>query len=152
MTVQPEPCERDRERGTMTMELAIVAPVFLAFIMLLAGVGRIVDGQSQVDSAARDAVRAASIARSEGAAAQLAQNAADQSLTGVGWCRGGPQANLDSGTTRWEPGGQISVTVTCNVDLGDLTFIGLPGSKTMTAHATAPIDKYTFRGGSGGNG
>jgi Flp pilus assembly protein TadG len=139
-----------RERGTMSLEMVIVTPVFVAFLMLLAGVGRIVDAQSQVDSAARDAVRAASIARSEGSAEQLAQTSAAESLQGVGWCQGGPQVALDSGTTRWEPGGQVSVIVTCDVDLGDLTFIGLPGSKTMTAHATAPIDKYTYRGGTGG--
>jgi TadE-like protein len=150
MTAQPEPA--DRERGTMTMELAIVAPVFLAFMMLLAGLGRIVDAQSQVDSAARDAVRAASIARSRDQVPGFAQGAADGSLTGVGWCVGGPQVSLDSAGTRWEPGGQVSVIVTCRVDLGDLTFIGLPGSKTMTSHATAPIDKYTYRADPGGSG
>jgi Flp pilus assembly protein TadG len=142
MTVQRKPS--DRERGTMSLEMVIVTPLFVAFFMLLAGVGRIVDAQSQVDSAARDAVRAASIARSEDGAKDLAQTNATESLQGVGWCRGGPQVVVD--TTDWGPGGQVRVDVTCVVDLGDLTFIRLPGSKTMTAHATAPIDRYTYRG------
>jgi Flp pilus assembly protein TadG len=135
----------------MSLEMVLMTPIFVAFLMLLAGAGRIVDAQSQVDSAARDAVRAASIARSHDGAEKLAQSGATQSLSGAGWCQGGPQTNL-APSTRWEPGGQVSVTVTCSVDLGDLTFIGLPGTKTMTATSTAPIDKYTYRGGDGGAG
>jgi Flp pilus assembly protein TadG len=148
MTVQPS--LYDRERGTMSLEFVIVAPLFLAFFMLLAGVGRIVDAKSQVDSAARDAVRAASIARSTEGAKKLAEDGATDSLLGVGWCEGGPQVTLD--TEHWGPGGRVSVVVTCVVDLGDLTFIGMPGTKKMTAHATAPIDKYTYRGDPGGSG
>jgi hypothetical protein len=32
------------------------------------------------------------------------------------------------------------------VSLGDLTFIGLPGSRTFTGSAVAPIDTYSYRG------
>jgi Flp pilus assembly protein TadG len=124
----------------MALELAIMTPVLVAFMMLMVGVGRIVNAQSQVDSAARDAVRNASIARSAADAQGRAQTAAADSMENFGWCQG-PTAQTDTGA--WAPGGLVSVTVTCDADLGGLTLIGLPGSKQMTGKATAPLD--TFR-------
>jgi Flp pilus assembly protein TadG len=137
-----------RDGGTMSLEMVIVVPIFVAFLMLLAGLGRIVDAQSQVDSAARDAVRAASIARSEGGAQSLGKEAAQQSLDGHHRCTNNVRDDtLVSGD--WQPGGQITVTVHCVISLSDVGFIGFPGTKAFDGKATAPIDKYTFRGGGG---
>jgi Flp pilus assembly protein TadG len=141
MTVRP------KDRGAMSLEMVLLTPIFLAFIVLLAGAGRIVDAKSEVDGAARDAVRAASIARSESEASSLATQAATQSLGSKSWCRGGPTTVLD-GSTNWGPGGQVAVVVTCHVDMGDLGFFSMfPGSKTMTGRSIAPIDTFTYRGG-----
>lgn len=129
------------DRGTLALELAIMTPVLVAFMMLMVGVGRIVNAQSQVDSAARDAVRDASIARSAGEAQSRAVAAAQASLNNHTWCQGGPSTLTD--TSAWAPGGRVSVTVTCDADLGGLSLIGLPGAKQMTGRATAPLD--TFR-------
>jgi Flp pilus assembly protein TadG len=129
------------DRGTLALELAIMTPVLVAFMMLMVGVGRIVNAQSQVDSAARDAVRDASVARSEGEAQSRAAIAAQASLNNHTWCQSGPSVQTD--TSAWAPGGRVSVTVTCDADLGGLSLIGLPGSKQMTGRATAPLD--TFR-------
>lgn len=131
---------RRRDLGTMALELAIMTPVLVAFMMLMVGVGRIVNAQSQVDSAARDAVRNASIARSAGDAQTRATTAAQDSLQNFNWCQGGPSTTTD--TSAWAPGGQVSVTVTCAADLGGLTLIGLPGTKQLTGQATAPLDTY----------
>lgn len=136
------------DRGSMSLELVLVTPLCVAFLLFLAGAGRMVDAQSQIDGAARDAVRAASVARSEGGAVDLAQSAATSSFGSHTWCSGGPQVSTD--TSDWGPGGKVAVTVTCDVDLGDLTFIGLPGTKTLTGRALAPIDTYTYRGGDAG--
>ena len=44
------------------------------------------------------------------------------------------------------PGGRVTVSVSCDVDLGDVTKFGLlPGSRTLTASATEVIDRT--RGG-----
>jgi Flp pilus assembly protein TadG len=128
----------------MALELAIMTPVLVAFMMLMVGVGRIVNAQSQVDSAARDAVRDASVARSAGEAQSRADAAARASLEQYNWCQGGPTTQTD--TSAWAPGGQVSVTVTCDADLGGLALIGLPGSKQMTGRATAPLDTYRRAG------
>jgi Flp pilus assembly protein TadG len=128
----------------MSLEMVLVTPLFVAFLMLLAGAGRMVDAQSQVDGAARDAVRAASVGRSAGAAVRLAEDAASADLKDHDWCAGGPRVDTD--VSDWGPGGRVAVTISCDVDLGDLTFIGLPGSKTLQGRAVAPIDTFSYRG------
>ncbi|TNY38947.1 pilus assembly protein [Thermomonospora catenispora] len=131
----------------MSLELVLLAPVFVMFLMLLAAAGRVVDARSQIEGAARDAARAASIARSAGEAEAYAARAAARSLADHHWCRGGPRVFAD--TAQWGPGGRVTVTVTCTVDLGDLALVGLPGSRTFTGDAVAPIDTYTYRGTDG---
>ena len=128
----------------MSLEMVLVTPIFIAFLLFLAGAGRMVDAKSQVDGAARDAVRAASIARSAASAQDLAAETAAAGLRGNDWCSGGPSVRTD--VSAWGPGGQVGVTITCDVDLGDLSFIGLPGSKRLQGHAIAPIDTFSFRG------
>lgn len=44
------------------------------------------------------------------------------------------------------------MTITCDVDLGDLAFIGLPGSKRLQGHAVAPVDTFSYRGTDGPEG
>ncbi|MDL4776116.1 TadE family protein [Actinomadura xylanilytica] len=132
------------DRGSMSLEMVLVTPVFIAFLLLLAGAGRMVDAQSQVDGAARDAVRAASVARSAGGADQMARDAAAANLKGHSWCSGGPRTDTD--LVDWRPGGRVAVTIICDVDLADLAFIGLPGVKSLAGKAVAPIDTYTYRG------
>ncbi|WP_250904069.1 TadE family protein [Actinomadura sp. NEAU-AAG7] len=136
-----------RERGSMSLEMVLVTPLFVAFLLFLAGAGRMVDAQSQVDGAARDGARAASIARSAPSAQDLAEEAATAGLRGHDWCSGGPSVSTD--VRDWRPGGRVEVTIICDVDLGDLSFIGLPGSKRLQGRALAPVDTYTFRGGDG---
>lgn len=132
------------ERGSMSLEMVLVTPIFIAFLLFLAGAGRMVDAKSQVDGAARDAARAASIARSAGSAQDLAADTAAAGMRGTDWCSGGPVVRTD--VSDWGPGGSVGVTVTCDVDLGDLAFIGLPGSKRLQGHAIAPVDTFTNRG------
>ena len=68
----------------MTVEFVLVAPLLLVLMLFLVFAGRVVEAHGQIDGAARDAARAASIARSPGAA----QAAADQAVSADvnGWC------------------------------------------------------------------
>ena len=72
----------DGDRGSMSLEMVLVTPLFVAFLLFLAGAGRMVDAKSQVDGAARDAVRSASIARSAPAAQRLAAETAAAGMAG----------------------------------------------------------------------
>ena len=86
--------------------------------------------------------RAAAGAQTAGGGANVAARVVGQSLAGAGMTRCG--APGVAGT--WTPGGRVTVTVSCTVDLGDVTRFGLiPGSRTLTASATEVIDRT--RGG-----
>lgn len=125
------------DRGTMALEMALLTPLLVAFMMLMVGLGRVVEAQSQVDGAARDAARAASLGRTRVGARTAAVDAAGATLSGKK-CRRGPRTSVDF--SQWRRGGQVSVAVHCDVDLSGLSLIGLTPVKTMTGTATAPID------------
>ena len=122
----------------MALELALLTPLLVAFMMVMVGLGRVVEAQSQVDGAARDAARAASLARSAAAATRAASDAASDTLSGRKWCRRVPATTVDF--SQWRRGGQVSVAVHCDIDLTGLSLIGFSASRSMTGTATAPID------------
>ncbi len=100
---------------------------------------------SQVQEAARDASRAASLQRTLPAATAAAQATISQSfLRQHVHC-----TNLHTATTGTFAaagvGGSVHVTVSCQVPLSDLAVLPLPGSRTVTAQATSVLD--TYRGG-----
>jgi Flp pilus assembly protein TadG len=122
----------------MALELALLTPLLVAFMMVMVGLGRVVEAQSQVDGAARDAARAASLGRTRPGADAAATAAAEQTLSGRKWCSTQPSTDVDF--SEWRRGGQVSVAVHCEIDLAGLSLIGFSPSKTMTGTATAPID------------
>jgi Flp pilus assembly protein TadG len=122
----------------MALELALLTPLLVAFMMVMVGLGRVVEAQSQVDGAARDAARAASLGRTRPDAAAAAKDAASRTLDGRKWCRRQPATEMDF--SQWQRGGQVSVAVRCDINLAGLSLIGFSPSRTMTGTATAPID------------
>ena len=140
LTQPGRPACRDRadhQRGSMAVEFVILAPLMLLLMCFLVLCGRVIEAHGQVDGAARDAARAASVARSSGEAFSNAQQAAQGDLRG--WCIGGAPASAVAG---FGPGaGRVIVTVTCRVDL---RFIG-HGSITVTGRAVAPLDTFEAR-------
>lgn len=132
---------RPDERGTMTVELVLFVPVLFALLAFLVGLGRAADARGRLTGAVRDAARAASLAPTPTAAAQAAQDTALANLSGAGLeCRD-PQVSTD--TASFTPGGTVRVTIRCGLDLSALVVSGLPGSTTLTADATAPLDTYS---------
>jgi Flp pilus assembly protein TadG len=130
--------------GTTTVELVLLAPVFLAMLLLVVGLGRIVEAEGRVQGAARDAARAASLERSATLAAEAARRAAAVNLAERGVSCASFDVTVD--TTQFRPGGQVGVTVTCASDLSGLALAGLPGTKTLQADATAPLEQYRGAG------
>jgi Flp pilus assembly protein TadG len=132
------------DRGSLAIELVILVPILVLFMAVLVALGRIVEAQGQVDGAARDAARAASIAQNSGAALGDARAAADTDLVGASKCADTPTVAFGSGTNP-APGGVVNVVVTCRVTLPALSFIGFQ-TKTITGHASAPIDTFSVGG------
>ena len=122
----------------MSVEMIVLIPVLFAFVLLIVAGGRLVQRQGQVDSAARDAARAASIARSSGEASAAANQAVRASIDlGASQC-GAPSL----AGTNFVAGGQVTVALSCTVTLSDLGLVGLPGSMTVRGESVAPLDVY----------
>ncbi|NIL41908.1 pilus assembly protein [Salinispora arenicola] len=151
-----------RDRGSVSVEVAILAPAFIALLVLAGVAGRTAVAAEAVEAAAHDAARAASISRDAGTAGQRARDAAVRQLDWRGLsCTGTPTVDLSGAVNgqatsfaaayRSSVGQQASVTVrlTCTVDLSDLRLDALPGmpsSRRVSASFTSPLDRYRSRG------
>ena len=130
------------ETGAATTELALITPALIAFLLLVALGGRLVLAGGDVEGASRDAARAASIERDDGAAEPAAAAAAAATLAGRGvTCR---RLDVSADTSDFRAGGSVTVDVSCEVSLTSLSLLRVPGSRTEKASATETID--VFRG------
>ena len=119
---------RRGERGSFSVELAVLAPTLLLVISFIISVGRVTEGRAQVQGAARDAARAATI-NHNGNAAAAAQDAYTQATRGRD-CEAlvlNPQVPV--------PGGTVTATATCHVST-------LWGRQTITRTARSAVDLY----------
>jgi Flp pilus assembly protein TadG len=137
-----------RSRGSVTVEMAILAPLFAMLLFASIWFGRITVAANAVDIAAHDAARAASISRTSGAAATNAQAAALATLQRQGLsCAGGPTVVPD--TSGFNQTGIdlefVSVTVTCNVSVSDIAFPGVPRTWQVQSTFISPIDVFRER-------
>lgn len=128
------------ERGASSVELVIVTPVLIMLILLVVGLGRMTLARQDVDSAAYEAARAASLQRAAGAAARDGHAAARRAIDQTGLSCHHLQVDVD--TSDYQPGGHIQASVTCVADLSDVTLSGLPGTKTYTSDASVPIEQW----------
>ena len=134
-------CRGDRG-DSGPLEVVILLPAVLLLFAMVVAFGRTTTASQHVEHAAAVGARAAAGAQTAGGA-------------GAGGRRGRrsqPRPARHDAARRprsagtFTPGGRVSVTVTCTVDLGDVTRLGfLPGSRTLTATASEVIDRT--RGG-----
>ena len=142
----------DGERGSMSVELAVMIPVLILLMLIVALGGRLVEARSAIDGAASDAARAASLARYPGLGQLGATTLANQAAAGdlSGYCAGN---NLKVNVTDFPPSGEpaqlgqnVTVTVTCGVNTSVFGVLSLPATEWMTGTAAAPLDPYMCRG------
>lgn len=136
------------QRGSATTELAVVAPGLLMIIALLVMGGRITIAGGSVEHAAAEAARAASIARTASDAVAAGTAAAQRSLEQQGLsCVGAPAITINAQEFVRPPGepAAVSATVTCEVQLSDITIPVVPGSRTITETVQSPLDTYRMR-------
>lgn len=133
---------RTGDRGAATTEMVILSPLLILFMFLVILTGRLTDAKSDIVGAANDAARAASLQNTAGAATAEAQAAAQDAVSGERIdCIGGPQVQT-SFTPQFERGATVHVQVTCTVDTGDVTSLGLPITMDLHGEAWEPIDAY----------
>lgn len=101
--------------------------------------GRLELVRQQAVGGARAAADAAAVADSSTQAQQAAIAAAMPVLRSDHSCLD-PQIVVDA--RAFSPGGVVTVSVSCRIDLADLLVPGFPGSTTTRAVQTATIDPY----------
>ncbi|MFE9687544.1 TadE family protein [Streptomyces sp. NPDC006285] len=136
-----------RERGSYALETAVLAPVLIAVLGLMIAFGRITDAEGAVDAAAHAAARAASLQRDPAAAQQAAQDSAVRSLDNDSVTCRTSHVSLDTAGFGTGVGEAAAVTaaIACTAELSDIGLPGLPGTKTITASWTSPLDTYRAR-------
>jgi hypothetical protein len=140
-------CRDPGERGSAAVEAAIGVPAFMLFVGLIIFAGRTAVAHQAVESAAADAARSASIARTGPAASEDARDAARTSLTNQQLACVDISVVVDTGDFNKPIGtaGTVKVTVACRLDLSDLAVPGVPGSRVVRASITSPLDSWRER-------
>jgi Flp pilus assembly protein TadG len=130
---------RDGERGSFAVELAVLAPVLLAFMMIIIDGGRVTWAKSRLQGAARDAARSVTINHNSGQGAfDSANKAMTDALNNSGVNCGGPTLTLapDPRNQAIGNGEVVTATVTCDVQF---FFVG---TKTITRTQQSVVDTY----------
>lgn len=142
--------QRRGDRGSLSVELAVVAPALVVLLLLVGAGGRWVESHGVLGGAARDAARAASTARTSGDAVTLAQQAADADLASSGWCDPGTADvavdGFPSSSAAVAEGSDVTVTVRCNVNMSPFTMLGFQAASPVSGTAVAPLDPFMCRG------
>jgi len=136
------------DRGSATLELAVLALPLLLVLGLAIYAGRISIAHAALDQAARDAARSASLAPDADAARTAARAAAKATLSDQGLtCSEEPKVDVD--TSEFDaPAGQpavVSVHVSCDLSLSDLSLPGVRGTMALSADMTSPLDEFRSR-------
>jgi Flp pilus assembly protein TadG len=135
------------ERGSVSVELALLAPALLLLLSFAVLAGRTQIAEGAVQEAARAAAREASLARDAATAAAQAGAQAERTLAAQDLRCQATTVDVDTAGFSAPPGqpGDVTVSITCVVGMADLLAPGLPGSVTVEASFTSPVDAYRER-------
>lgn len=135
------------ERGSASVELAILVPGLVLMLALTICGGRIWFAKATVVEASESAARSATLERSVGAARASGEAAARRSLATDGLRCSDLSVKVDTAAFAVAVGNPATVTaeVGCTVKTSDLGLPFLPGSIAMTGSASAALDTYRAR-------
>lgn len=129
------------------MEAVVGVPAFVLFVGLIIFGGRTAITHGAVESAAADAARSASIARTGAQAEKDAHEAAQASLDNRDINCLSVKIDVDTSDFSTAVGGaaSVAVAVQCRLDLSDLSVPGVPGSRVIKATMSSPLDTWRER-------
>lgn len=138
---------RRGNRGSAAIEAAIGVPAFGLFIAMVIFGGRVAIAKQSVEAAAYEAARAASVERTQAQAISSGRAGAARSLGEQGLQCATTNVTLNASAFNAPLGttAQVIATVTCKVDVSDLSIPGVPGTRTITGTASSPVDAYRER-------
>lgn len=124
------------ERGSATVELVLLAPVFTMLLAFVVLVGRVESSRADIEGVAHSAARSITLSRTPGVAATQARLDATKALhEGSTTCR----------TMGWDltmNGEAVTVTITCTIDLAAASILPVPATQSVSASATEVFDQY----------
>ncbi|MGW0952430.1 TadE/TadG family type IV pilus assembly protein [Streptomyces sp. NPDC002545] len=133
---RPSPSSARDDSGLSTVEVVILAPVMILFILVLVAFGQLVEGRGAVDGAARDAARAGSIQKDHATAMSEARKAAEADLADV--CSG--PVSVVQTSAGFAPDTLFTVEVSCQVR--GLASLGLNIPTRLSASFSSPLDPF----------
>ncbi|MFV2102467.1 TadE/TadG family type IV pilus assembly protein [Micromonospora sp. LOL_024] len=148
-------------RGSVSIEVAVLAPAFVAMMVLAGVAGRTAVATEALEAAAHDAARAASISRDAPTARREARQAAREQLDWRGVsCSGTPavtfRGSVDGRSTTLNRAfssqvGQdatVTVEIACVVSYADIKLpaLTMKDGNRISASFTSPLDRYRSRG------
>lgn len=135
------------DRGSVTLELAILAPILILLVGAVIVIGRVQVAAGAVEQATRSAAREASLARDAEDGRSAALRAANRELTasGIECATSGVEVDASGFAAPLGEVGVVRVAVSCTVSMADLAIPGLPGARTLTADAASPVDAFRAR-------
>ena len=137
-----------RDRGAAeTLGLVLIAPVAIGMALLVVALGRAVDSEAQLRTAAEAAAQAAALERNHAAAESAARRLVDDMLVDETTCRSDDRRVIVPDEPSRGVGlssGLIEVTVTCTMSNRGVEEITAPRTRSVTAYAT--VDRYRADG------
>ncbi|MCE7011725.1 pilus assembly protein [Kibdelosporangium philippinense] len=131
---------RRDEGGSAAAELTLLTPLLILLLLFVVLCGRLADTKLRINDVAHQAARAATLARTPSQATANAQSTASAALASAGiTCQ---SLTVSTDTQGLKPGSTVTVTVSCSVGLGDLTMLGVPGSRTFESSFSSPVDVW----------
>lgn len=132
------------QRGSMALELTIIAPILLMIFFLFLAFGRYGQVSSLVEQAARDSARTATQTRSETEMAMAVEQVRDEATGQLpASCANTLQESVSfdgaAGVESFSRGAFVTVTYSCTVDYSDLMLPGW-GSHEITKSFTSRLD------------
>lgn len=128
------------ERGSASVELVLLTPVLVGLLCLTVAFGRVQSARADIEASARDAARAASLERTAVDARAAGEQAALAGLDAGGYtCL---PLTVSVNTAGFAADATVTATVTCTLRLSDVTGMGIPTTRTLTARFSEPIDRY----------
>ena len=130
------------DRGSESVELAILLPVGIVVLALIVVGARIALASDRISGVAGIAARDASIARSASSAQSIATSSATAALASDHLHCTNIRVTVDTSGFDAQPGTSAAITVNvwCTVDLSDIGAQGMPGARTLHDAATSPLD------------
>jgi Flp pilus assembly protein TadG len=134
------------ERGTAAVETVVGVPAFLLLIALVWLGARVTLAEQAVQSAATEAARSASLARTAVTAREQATAAATMTLVDQRVACVARSVTVDTAGFAVPVGSpaRVSATVRCTVDLSDLG-LPVPGRHRLEQTAVSPLDTFRAR-------